>query len=70
MCYIDATGGIEIGNDVSIAHGTIIMFTTHHDDNLNTPIKDQPVGVFPMIIEKNVWIGVNINKIAGTKTGD
>ncbi len=30
MCYLDATGGLVIGNDVSIAHGTSIL-TTEHD---------------------------------------
>jgi acetyltransferase-like isoleucine patch superfamily enzyme len=69
MCYIDATGGIDIGDNVSIAHGTTIMSTTHRYDDLKIPIKDQPVDVFPTLIENNVWIGAKATILAGNIIG-
>ena len=66
MCYIDATGGIIISDDVSIAHSTTIMSTEHNYSNLEVNIKDQGVRCCPTIIEKNVWIGAGCRILAGT----
>ena len=65
MCYIDATGCIEIGNDVSIAHGTTIMSSTHIFNNPNIPIKDQGIQNEPTIIKNNVWIGAKVTILSG-----
>jgi acetyltransferase-like isoleucine patch superfamily enzyme len=69
MCYLDATGGINIGNDVSIAHGVTIMLTTHRYDDLEIPIKDQPIEVLLTTIEENVWIGAKSTILAGIIIG-
>jgi acetyltransferase-like isoleucine patch superfamily enzyme len=66
MCYIDATGGICIGNDVSIAHSSTVMSTEHLYDNLYVNIKDQGSISKSTIIEENVWIGAGSRLLAGT----
>lgn len=70
MCYIDAAGGLIIGSDVSIAHGTTIM-TTEHD--FSTPwekIRDAPVKKSAVRIGSDVWIGAGVKILAGVKIGD
>lgn len=56
MSYIEAWGGVEIGNDVAIAHGVTIMSVNHSFDELDTPIKDQPIIPLPSKICDNVWL--------------
>lgn len=65
MCYIEALGGIEIGNDVSIAHATTILSTSHTYQNMNIPIKDQPLSLLPTSIGNNVWIGAKATILGG-----
>ena len=38
-CYIDASGGIVINNDVSIAHSSTILSTSHKWQDKSIPIK-------------------------------
>jgi len=66
MCYLDSTGGILIGSDVSIAHGTTIMSTEHNFDDLNRNIKDQGCKSIKTIIDCNVWIGAGCRILAGS----
>ena len=51
MTYIEAYGGVEIGNDVSIAHNTTIMSVTHNYEDVNSPIKEQGITGLPIRIE-------------------
>lgn len=70
MCYVDAAGGLIIGSDVSIAHGTTIM-TTEHD--FSTPwekIRDAPVKKSAVRIGSDVWIGAGVKILAGVNIGD
>ena len=70
MCYFQASGGIEIGNDVSIAHGVTLMTENHSYEDRNVPIKDQPVISKPIIIEDNVWIGAKATVLYGRRIGE
>lgn len=69
MCYIDcgfnSENGLIIGNDVSIAHSSTIMNSTHSYQDLNTNIKDQPMITIRTEIYNNVWIGAKSTIIAG-----
>lgn len=69
FAYIDATGGLVIGNDVSIAHAVTIMTTEHCFDNFEMPIRDQPVTPGPVSVGNNVWIGAGARILAGVTLG-
>ena len=69
MCYIDATGGISIGDDVSIAHAVTIMSTNHRFDDPDENIRDQGVVAAPTRIENDVWIGAGARIMAGVTIG-
>lgn len=70
MTYIDAAGGIRIGNNVSIAHGVTIMSTNHTFDNPDVPIRESPLENSEVKIGDDVWIGAGVKIMAGTKIGD
>lgn len=65
MCYIDGAGTITIKDDVSIAHGSTILSSTHTFSNMDEPIKDQPVELKSTSIENNVWIGAKATILYG-----
>ncbi|MDM5270239.1 acyltransferase [Bacillus wiedmannii] len=67
MCYIDANGGIEIKDDVSIAHSTSILSSEHVYDDLAINIKDQGLKLKKTVIENNVWIGAGVRILSGVK---
>lgn len=70
MCYIECgyeKGAVTIKDDVSVAHGTTLMSTSHIYDGLDTLIKDKGVTCESVIIENNVWIGSKVTVTAGTK---
>lgn len=69
MCYLDATGGLVIGNDVSIAHGVSILTTEHDYTQPGSTIRDAPVKPAPVTIGDDVWIGAGARILAGVTIG-
>lgn len=69
LSYIDATGGVVIGNDTSIAHGVTIMSTSHRFDDCNVPIRDQGVEARPVVVHDDVWVGAGARILGGTTIG-
>lgn len=68
MCYIECGNnpyGVSIGNDVSIAHGTTIIATTHTFREMDKAIKDQPVISKKVKISDDVWIGAKASILCG-----
>lgn len=63
--YMEGAGGIEIGNDVSIAHSTSILSVNHTWDNLDVPIKYNPIERAPVKICDDVWIGCGCRIMSG-----
>lgn len=64
--YVDATGEVSIGDDVSIAHGSTIMSTEHHFENLEIPIRDQGSYKAAVVIENDVWVAAGCKILAGS----
>jgi acetyltransferase-like isoleucine patch superfamily enzyme len=62
-------GGIEIGDQVSIAHGTSIVSGEHTWDNASASIRDNPVKLFPVRIGADSWIGCGVRILAGAEIG-
>lgn len=69
LCYIDAQGGISIGNDVSIAHNVSILSFEHDFSDTAKLIKDAPCIPKEIIIEDDVWIGAGAKILGGVKIG-
>lgn len=53
-CYIDARGGLNIGNDVSISAKSCIYTTSHDVDSSFFEYKE-----YACKVENNVWLGSN-----------
>lgn len=64
-CYIDAEGGISIGNDVSIAHASTILSSNHTWNDKSKPIRSNPLKKDAVTISNDVWIGCAVRIMAG-----
>ena len=64
-CYLDARGGLRIGNQVSVAHQTSILTSDHLWSDPSRPIRENPVVLKPVVIEDDVWIGCGCRILAG-----
>ncbi len=69
LCYIDAQGGVSIGSDVSIAHGTSILSFEHDYGDTVEVIKNAPLTLKEVVIEDNVWIGAGVRILGGARVG-
>jgi len=68
-CYIDATGGIIIGSDVSIAHGSSLLTFEHTWFDASLPIRSNPTLKRELRIHDDVWIGCGCRLLAGVTIG-
>lgn len=69
FCYLDAEGGIQIGNDVAIAHGCSILSADHKIDGVDTTLKDAPSVLEQVIVGDDVWIGAGCRILRGVRIG-
>ena len=60
MTYINAHGGIKIGNDVAISHGVSMLSYDHDIYSDCTSFKDANPIVGRIEINNNVWIGAGV----------
>ncbi|WP_346883822.1 acyltransferase [uncultured Algibacter sp.] len=58
-CFIDASGEIELKNNISIAHNSTLLSTTH-TYNDGVPIKYNEIVKQKLIIQDDVWIGCGV----------
>ncbi len=63
--FINASGGLTVGNNVNIGPNTIIV-TANHDKYDHRKV----TGVKGVAIGNNVWIGANCSIVAGVTIGD
>ena len=63
--YLDGFGEISIGDNVSIAHSSSIISSNHTYNNLDLPIKYNPVIKGSIKIQDDVWIACGVRILAG-----
>ena len=63
--YIDASGKVTIGKNVSIAHNCSLISFEHTYDEPSLPIKDNPCRHEPICIKDDVWLGCGVRILAG-----
>lgn len=66
-CYVDARGGIRIGDNVSIAHATSLLAFEHTWDEVDVPIKYNELKSAPIEIADDVWIGCGVRILSGVR---
>jgi acetyltransferase-like isoleucine patch superfamily enzyme len=64
-CYLDASGGIELGENVSIAHHSSLISFDHTWDHVEVPIKYNPIKKDKIQIDSDVWIGAGVRILKG-----
>ena len=69
FCYVDAVGGVKVGNNVSIAHGSSLISFNHSWGSLELPIKYNPISKAPIVIEDDVWVGCGVRIMSGVTIG-
>ena len=67
--YLYGNGNIHMGDDVLIAARTIINTVAHNYSHRYLPINAQGINTAPVIIEDDVWIGLNCTILQGVTIG-
>ena len=68
-CLIYGNGGVKIGADVLVAGHTTINTVSHVADRTDVPMNDQGIYCDPVVIEDDVWIGLNCTILQGVTIG-
>jgi acetyltransferase-like isoleucine patch superfamily enzyme len=68
-CYLGASGGITIGDNVLMAPAVVILSEEHNFDERAVTIKAQGVRHAPTAIEDDVWLGARATVLGGTRIG-
>ncbi len=69
-CVIYGHGGLEIGNDVRIATGAVIIPANHGFDDIDVNICEQKGTVKGIKIGNNCWLGAGVKILDGVKIGE
>lgn len=69
FCLVYGNGGVRIGADVLVAAHTTINTVSHESTRCDIPINAQPVITAPVVIEDDVWIGLNAVILQGVTIG-
>ena len=70
FCSIGCKGGVKIGDNVSIAHRSTILSTSHNIPSKTSLIKDSGVITKKTIIGNDVWIGAGVVITSGVIIGN
>ena len=62
-------GPVTIGSHVIMAQHVVLSGLNHSYENVDIPIRDQPVTVRPIVVEDECWIGANVTITAGVTIG-
>jgi len=63
-------GGLTIGSDVLVGHGSKIVTTRHNFERTDISIRQQGISSSPISIGNDVWLGFNVVILDGSKIGD
>lgn len=55
----ETRGGLQIGDHCMLAGGVCISGVQHGLNDLERPMREQPVLALPVVLEEDVWIGMN-----------
>ncbi len=62
-------GPVSIGSNVIMAQHIVLSGLNHSYEDIQRPIRDQPVTMRPIVIEDDCWIGANVTITAGVTVG-
>lgn len=62
-------GPVTIGSSVIIAQYVVLSGLNHSYEDIQRPIRDQPVTTRPIVIGDGCWIGANVTVTAGVTVG-
>jgi len=65
-CTFQDTGGITIGDDTLVGHGTTLTTLNHSPD----PSRRADMTPAPVVIGRRVWIGASVTVVPGVTIGD
>lgn len=68
--YIDAIGGLEIGNNVRIAHNCSFISGQHRYDDRGKTIIESGYEQAPICICDDVWLGTGVVVLPGVTIGE
>lgn len=69
FCLVYGNGGVTIGRNVLVAGHTSINTVSHGIERCDIPMNDQPLRIDPVVIEDDVWIGLNAVVLQGVTIG-
>lgn len=69
QCLIYGNGHVKIGSHVMIAAKTSINTVSHNHSIVGIPMCQQGINTAPVVIEDNVWIGLNATILQGITIG-
>jgi acetyltransferase-like isoleucine patch superfamily enzyme len=67
--FINGFGSVTIGNKVGIGTGAKIFSAEHRFEQKNVPYLDQPIEPRPIVINDDVYIGMNAMILGGCTIG-
>lgn len=69
FCYLDACGGLTIGNDVRMAHNCSLISGQHNHDVPGKAIIESGYSTSPIVVGDDVWFGVGVVVLPGITIG-
>ena len=68
--YINAIGGIQMGNDVLIGSNVTISSGKHEIEGRQTSVFSRPTVPMPIVFGDDVWLGAGVSVLPGIQIAD
>lgn len=69
FCYLDACGGLTIGNDVRMAHNCSLISGQHDYGVSGKTVIESGYSTSPIVVGDDVWFGVGVVVLPGVTIG-